>query len=144
MNNTNSKTNTLRAGLLMGMLLAVTLIGSLAFYVDAQTNLIQTGAPTGGVTALFGAGTSNSLPVLQVGTTVYPLPLVDHGQLTTANDGTFTNAFSTTFTSAPSVVTTLVNYTGPTNDVVSVTTSNFVYKAGSNAKTVNWIAIQDR
>lgn len=66
---------------------------------------------------------------------------IQSGTATTAADGTVTNTFATDFASAPVVVTTPVNNVTPTNTVVSVTTSNFVHKAGVASLTINWVAI---
>lgn len=69
---------------------------------------------------------------------------INQGTSITSSDGTVTNTFSTnyTYSAAPTVVVTLRG-TGisTTNDVVSVTTSNFVYKAGAPSITNNWIAV---
>lgn len=98
---------------------------TLTFAVPASGVLPITYGGTGGATAAAGR--------LAQG--------IQAGTLTTSANGTVTNTFATAFTVAPYVVTTLQNSTGPTNNVVSVTTSNFVYSAGSASKTAHWIAI---
>ncbi len=66
---------------------------------------------------------------------------IQAGQATTAADGTVTNTFATAFTSAPKVVLQPVGSFGPTNNLVSVTTSNFVCNIGEPSIVVHYIAV---
>jgi hypothetical protein len=108
-----------------------------------------------GVTIQKGSQTANFLEAYEGSTLKAAIPaagIVNYGAseavgrvvagtATTSDDGTVTNTFVTAFSVAPIVTATLVNHTGPTNTVTAITTSNFVYNAGSQSKVVNWIAV---
>lgn len=67
---------------------------------------------------------------------------IQAGSVTTATDGTVTNTFATAFGSAPVVVISPVGEAvSATNNLVSVTESNFVYNAGQDAQVAKWIAV---
>jgi hypothetical protein len=69
---------------------------------------------------------------------------INSGTSATSTDGTVTNAFATNYVYSVTPVVT-VTQTGavitPTNSVVSVTLTNFIYKAGAANTTNNWTAI---
>lgn len=67
---------------------------------------------------------------------------IQTGGGTTTADGTVTNTFPTAFSTAPTVVVTQTGSTlTETNAVVSVTPSNFVYRAAANSITHRYIAV---
>lgn len=69
---------------------------------------------------------------------------INSGKSISSSDGTVTNTFSTnyTYSASPSVVVTITG-TGisTTNVVTTITTSNFVWKAGAPNITNTWVAV---
>ena len=63
------------------------------------------------------------------------------GTVNTSSDGTVTNAFSPVFASVPVVVTTPIGSSIFTNQITSVTTSNFVLNLGASSLVANWVAV---
>jgi hypothetical protein len=71
-----------------------------------------------------------------------PATLIETGTGTTVADGTVTNSFTTVFGAAPKVVCTQTGTViTSSNCVVSITTSNFLYRAGAGSVVVNYIAV---
>ncbi len=71
----------------------------------------------------------------------FSLTGLQSGSNTNATDGTVTNTFASVFSELPSVVTTPANNATPTNTVVSITKSNFVYSSGVGAMVFHWVAV---
>jgi hypothetical protein len=66
---------------------------------------------------------------------------IESGLATCGVNGGLTNSFANAFSAAPLVITTLRNNVGPTNNVLTVTTTNFTYTSGSQTSVVQWLAI---
>lgn len=66
---------------------------------------------------------------------------IQAGSVTTADDGTVTNTFSTEFSSAPIVVITAVDSASPTNFISALTTTNCIITIGEPAIVVHFIAV---
>ena len=68
--------------------------------------------------------------------------MVFSGISVTAADGTVTNTYPTAYSSPPKVVVAQVgSLNSPTNLVVTLTTTNFVYNGGRPSMTNLWISI---
>jgi len=66
---------------------------------------------------------------------------IQSGSITNADDGTVTNTFSTAFSSAPIVVASQRGLNTTTTNVLTVTSSNFIFQSGAPGKIINWIAV---
>jgi len=69
--------------------------------------------------------------------------LVQAGSSVVTSDGTVTNAFASAYSAAPKVVVTQKGAAlqSVTNIVVSVTTTNFIYRSSISGTTNDWIAV---
>ncbi len=71
-----------------------------------------------------------------------PATLIETGRGVTAVDGTCTNSFTTAFGSVPKVIPVQFGtVTTTSNLVVSISISNFVYRAGANTVTNDYVAV---
>ena len=66
---------------------------------------------------------------------------IQSGSVTTASDGTVTNVFGTAFSGTPIVVIQQIGNACTVTNALTVTSSQFIFGAGSGSITAKWIAI---